>query len=266
MAEAVSAALRLEDLHKSFGRTDIIRGVTLDVRRGRTACHHRAPTAPENPPSSIWSADECGPTRGQIFLDQRPDRGTCAVSDQTVSDCPRSFQITNVFPKLSVFENIRCAVLWRAAPGLLAVGAVLKRARTRSMNVCWEVLDSIDPPRSSRQPWAESLSYAEMRALELGLTIAGDARVVLLDEPMAGMSRTEGARALELIRRISVGRTLLLVEHDMTVGVRDRRPDFGAGLRPDPCNRNAGAKSAATSPCRKPIWGQGRTPRRGWFS
>jgi branched-chain amino acid transport system ATP-binding protein len=56
-----------------------------------------------------------------------------------------------------------------------------------------------------------------MRALELGLTIAGNAHVILLDEPMAGMSRTEGERALELIRRISAGRTLLLVEHDMAV-------------------------------------------------
>ncbi len=68
-----------------------------------------------------------------------------------------------------------------------------------------------------RETLAESLSYAEMRALELGLTIAGNAHVVLLDEPMAGMSRTEGERALELIRKISAGRTLLLVEHDMAV-------------------------------------------------
>ena len=81
---------------------------------------------------------------------------------------------------------------------------------------CGHVLESIGLA-DRRETLAESLSYAEMRALELGLTIAGNAHVILLDEPMAGMSRTEGERALELIRKISAGRTLLLVEHDMAV-------------------------------------------------
>jgi branched-chain amino acid transport system ATP-binding protein len=68
------------------------------------------------------------------------------------------------------------------------------------------------------------LSYAEQRALEIGITIAGGADVILLDEPTAGMSRTETEAAVELIRRISDGRTLLIVEHDMSVvfGLADR--------------------------------------------
>jgi len=61
------------------------------------------------------------------------------------------------------------------------------------------------------------LAYAEQRALELGVTLAGNAQVVLLDEPTAGMSRTETTRFVELIRRASAGRTLLIVEHDMSV-------------------------------------------------
>jgi branched-chain amino acid transport system ATP-binding protein len=61
------------------------------------------------------------------------------------------------------------------------------------------------------------LTYAEQRALEIGITIAGDARVILLDEPTAGMSRAEAARAVSLIRMISAGRTLVMVEHDMGV-------------------------------------------------
>jgi branched-chain amino acid transport system ATP-binding protein len=126
----------------------------------------------------------------------------------------RSFQITNVFPRLSVFENIRCAVLC-ARGKAFSLWRNLDGAREISER-CRVVLDSIGLADRHRT-LAESLTYAEMRALELGLTIAGDARVILLDEPMAGMSRTEGARALELIRKISIGRTLLLVEHDMNV-------------------------------------------------
>ena len=61
------------------------------------------------------------------------------------------------------------------------------------------------------------LSYAEQRALEIGITIAGGANVILLDEPTAGMSRSETDRAVELIRRVSEGRTLVMVEHDMSV-------------------------------------------------
>jgi branched-chain amino acid transport system ATP-binding protein len=68
------------------------------------------------------------------------------------------------------------------------------------------------------------LSYAEQRALEIGITIAGGADVILLDEPTAGMSRTETQAAVELIRRVSRERTLLIVEHDMSVvfGLADR--------------------------------------------
>jgi branched-chain amino acid transport system ATP-binding protein len=68
------------------------------------------------------------------------------------------------------------------------------------------------------------LTYAEQRALEIGITMAGGASVILLDEPTAGMSHAETERAVDLIRRISEGRTLLIVEHDMSVvfGLADR--------------------------------------------
>ena len=68
-----------------------------------------------------------------------------------------------------------------------------------------------------RDTTAGVLSYAEQRALEIGITIAGGAEVILLDEPTAGMSRTETADAVELIRRVTQGKTLIMVEHDMSV-------------------------------------------------
>jgi branched-chain amino acid transport system ATP-binding protein len=205
-------ALRLSDVHKSFGRTDIIRGVTLDVKQGE----RHAIIGPNGAgKSTIFNlvSGRMAPTRGEIFLNEKSIGGLSSFEVSRLG-LSRSFQITNVFPKLSVFENIRCAVLcaegqafslWRNLNGARAIN---ERSRY--------VLESIGLIDRD-ETMAESLTYAEMRALELGLTIAGNAHVVLLDEPMAGMSRTEGVRALELIRKISVGRTLLLVEHDMAV-------------------------------------------------
>ena len=71
--------------------------------------------------------------------------------------------------------------------------------------------------KSRRDTPAGSLTYAEQRALEIGITIAGGSKVVLLDEPTAGMSRSETTRAVELIRRVTESRTLVMVEHDMSV-------------------------------------------------
>jgi branched-chain amino acid transport system ATP-binding protein len=75
-----------------------------------------------------------------------------------------------------------------------------------------------------RRDQAGVLTYAEQRALEIGVTIAGGARVILLDEPMAGMSRSETENAVALVRRVTEGKTLLMVEHDMGVvfGIADR--------------------------------------------
>ncbi|MFM2397896.1 MAG: hypothetical protein RL341_53, partial [Pseudomonadota bacterium] len=75
-----------------------------------------------------------------------------------------------------------------------------------------------------RDTKAGLLTYAEQRALEIGITIAGGANVILLDEPTAGMSRSESDRAVELIRSVTQGKTLVMVEHDMSVvfGLADR--------------------------------------------
>jgi branched-chain amino acid transport system ATP-binding protein len=133
----------------------------------------------------------------------------------------RSFQVTNIFPKMTVWENVRCAMLWargekyafwRAVEGNKEIAA-----RTHEVLAEINLLSRKDIP-------AGVLTYAEQRALEIGVTIAGGADIILLDEPTAGMSHAETERAIELIRRISDGRTLLIVEHDMSVvfGLADR--------------------------------------------
>jgi branched-chain amino acid transport system ATP-binding protein len=129
--------------------------------------------------------------------------------------------VTNIFPRLSVFENLRCSVLW-----------------SLGYRYCfWRNADALHDARESalatlediglsarRDVPAGVLTYAEQRALEIGITIAGGASVILLDEPTAGMSRVEADQAVALIRRVSEGRTLLIVEHDMSVvfGLADR--------------------------------------------
>jgi branched-chain amino acid transport system ATP-binding protein len=133
----------------------------------------------------------------------------------------RSFQITNIFPKLSVFENLRCGVLWSLGYKytFLKFLADLDDANERAE----QLLDMIRLHKK-RDVLAVNLTYAEQRALEVGITIAGGASVILLDEPTAGMSRVETSRFIELIKEVTVGKTLLTVEHDMGVvfGLADK--------------------------------------------
>jgi branched-chain amino acid transport system ATP-binding protein len=205
-------AIELADVHKKFGATQIIRGVNLTVPAG--ARH------------AIIGPNGAGKTSLFNLISGRltPTSGTVRLNGEDITGLPpyqinrrglsRSFQITNIFPRLSVWENVRCAVLWslgykysfwRGIDGLADV-----RKRTES------ILDEIDL-LDRRSVQAGVLSYAEQRALEIGITIAGEAGVILLDEPSAGMSAAEAARAVALIRKVSQGRTLIMIEHDMDV-------------------------------------------------
>jgi len=133
----------------------------------------------------------------------------------------RSFQITNIFPKLSVFENLRCGVLWSMGYKytFLRFLSKLDDANERAR----QLMEMIKLDKK-RDTLAVNLTYAEQRALEVGVTIAGGANVILLDEPTAGMSRSETTRFIHLIKEVTEGRTLLTVEHDMGVvfGLADK--------------------------------------------
>lgn len=133
----------------------------------------------------------------------------------------RSFQITNLFPKLSVFENLRCALLWQMG---YRYSFLRFLSRMHDANARTEELLRMIHLQGKRDVLAMNLPYAEQRALEIGVTIAGGADVILLDEPTAGMSRNETRHFIELIREVTEGKTLLTVEHDMGVvfGLADR--------------------------------------------
>ena len=212
-------ALELVDVHKSFGRTPIIRGLNLTVRRGE----RHAVIGPNGAGKSTMFHLVSGRipvTSGSIRLEGREITGMPPYHINRLG-LSRSFQITNIFHNLTVFENLRCSVLWSQGHGY----AFWKR-----LNRLRDVAERADDVlrrlglQARRNTLAGLLTYAEQRALEIGITIAGGARVILLDEPTAGMSRHETERVVELIQTISEGRTLVMVEHDMSVvfGLADR--------------------------------------------
>ncbi len=212
-------ALELKDLRKSFGKTEIIRGIDLAVKPGERVAVIGPNGAGKSTLFNLISG-RFGPTSGEILLGGRRIDGMKPYEINRMG-LARSFQITNIFPKLSVFENLRCAVLWSLGYRytFFKFLADLEDANDRTE----ELLEMIRLDKK-RDVQAMNLTYAEQRALEIGVTIAGGASVVLLDEPTAGMSKSETARFIKLIREVTEGKTLLTVEHDMGVvfGLADR--------------------------------------------
>ena len=211
--------LCLHDLRKNFGPTKIIRGVSLHVRKGE----RHAIIGPNGAGKSTLFHLISGRfplTSGEILLHGEPIQGLRPFEINR-KGLARSFQVTNVFPGLSVFENVRCAVLWSFGHDYSLFRAIDGMADVKKRTE--EVLECVGLTRRA-QLQAGVLTYAEQRALEIGLATAGQSSVVLLDEPTSGMSASETANAVELIRSVSVGKTLLMVEHDMSVvfGLADR--------------------------------------------
>ena len=212
-------ALELRDLRKSFGKTEIIRGVNLSVASGERVAIIGPNGAGKSTLFNLISG-RFAPTSGEVLLNGQRIDGKRPFEINRLG-LSRSFQITNIFPKLSVFENLRCGVLWSLGYKytFLKFLANLDDANERADQLMQMIhLDK------KRDVLAMNLTYAEQRALEIGITIAGGANVILLDEPTAGMSNSETARFIELIREVTVGKTLLTVEHDMGVvfGLADK--------------------------------------------
>ena len=212
-------ALELRDLRKSFGKTEIIRGVNLAVKTGERVAIIGPNGAGKSTLFNLISG-RFEPSSGDVLLNGHRINGKRAFEINRLG-LSRSFQITNIFPKLSVFENLRCGVLWSLGykytflKFLKNLGDANERANALMKMIRLD---------HKRDVLAVNLTYAEQRALEIGVTIAGGASVILLDEPTAGMSKSETARFIDLIKEVTVGKTLLTVEHDMGVvfGLADK--------------------------------------------
>ena len=212
-------ALELKDLRKNFGKTEIIRGANLAVNAGERVAIIGPNGAGKSTLFNLISG-RFGPTSGEILLNgQRIDhKQPYEINRLGLS---RSFQITNIFPKLSVFENIRCAVLWSLGYKYTFIKFLSGLKDANDLAEKYMEMIRLD---KKRDLLAMNLTYAEQRSLEIGITIAGGAEVILLDEPTAGMSKSETTRFINLIKEVTVGKTLLTVEHDMGVvfGLADK--------------------------------------------
>lgn len=212
-------SLSLQNVRKSFGPSEIIRGANLEVAQGERI----ALIGPNGAGKS---------TLFNLISGRFPvSSGAIKLNGQEISQLrpyqinrlglARSFQISNLFHNLSVFENLRCAVLWSLGYRY-SFWQRLSQLRDAKQQA-EQVMEQIGLT-ARRDVVAGLLCYAEQRALEIGITIAGGAQVILLDEPTAGMSRSETEASVELIRQVSKGKTLLMVEHDMSVvfGLADK--------------------------------------------
>ncbi len=205
-------ALSLSQVTKNFGMTEIIQGVDLDIQPGE----RHAIIGPNGAGKSTLFHLISGKykvTAGRIGLNGADitDKAPYEISRLGLS---RSFQVTNIFPKLSVFENVRCALLWTRGYRYSFWHLVDRQA---GLNDAADAVLLDIGLAARRDVPAGILTYAEQRALEIAITVAGGAGVVMLDEPTAGMSHAETMEMVGLIRRVTEGRTLVMVEHDMGV-------------------------------------------------
>jgi branched-chain amino acid transport system ATP-binding protein len=205
-------AIELRRLEKSFGLARIIRETDLSIARGERHAIIGPNGAGKSTLFNLISG-KYAPTTGHVLLDGRDITGMkpCQINRMGLS---RSFQITNIFPKMSVLENISCGLLWSMGYKYSFWHMVNRQRQLRTR--AEEILDSINLI-SRGDELAGVLTYAEQRALEIGITIAGGANIIMLDEPTAGMSASETDYMVSLIRKVSDGRTLVIVEHDMGV-------------------------------------------------
>ena len=243
-------ALVLQGVEKRFGATQVVCGVDLSIETGE----RHALIGPNGAgKSTLFNliAGAVRPSAGRIELNGAniTGRAPYAISRHGLA---RSFQTTSVFPRLTAFDNLRCAALSGAPRGVrwrnLVAGSRAVDERARG------VLDAVGLAACEHK-LAGALSYAQQRALDLGMALASGAHTLLLDEPTAGMSRDEARDALALIRATTAGKTLLMVEHDMEAvfGLADRisvlvRGRIIATGTPDAIRADAAVREAYLGP------------------
>jgi len=202
--------LRVEGLEKRFGGIVATDGVLLEVARGEV----HALIGPNGAGKTTLIAQLSGslaPDAGKIHF-AGADITAMPQHDRVRAGLARSYQITSIFKRFSVRDNLALAVQARSGSSLsfwrpvAAEAALADEAARIALQV--GLGERLDAP-------AGSLAHAEQRCLEVGLALATDAKLLLLDEPMAGMGPDESQRMVELVERLRATVTVLLVEHDM---------------------------------------------------
>jgi len=215
MVEPASAPiLATRDLGLDIGGARIVADVSLEIRDGELVGIIGPNGAGKTTLFNLLSG-LVEPTAGSVELDGREITGDPPFS-RTRAGLGRTFQISSVFPLLSVHENVRLAAE-AALGGTLRLWRRARRFRPALERARW-ALERVG--LSDRSFWpAGALAHGDKRKLELAMVLAGEPRVILLDEPMAGISHEDVDGLVELIRAVheEEGKTVLLVEHRMEV-------------------------------------------------
>jgi branched-chain amino acid transport system ATP-binding protein len=204
--------LETRGLTKEFKGFVAVSDVSLKVRRGRIHALIGPNGAGKTTCFNLLT-HFLSPTRGQIFYNGREITGSSPAAIARLG-LARSFQISAVFPHLTVLENVRIALqrkrgrsfdFWRT-------DRILRNLNSRAR----ELLDAVGLPEFE-ESIAVELPYGRKRALEIATTLALDPEMMLLDEPTAGMAHADVERIAALIKRVAVDRTVLMVEHNLSV-------------------------------------------------
>jgi branched-chain amino acid transport system ATP-binding protein len=208
----VTALLEIKDVDKDFSGLDVLSGINLTIEQGE--CH--AIIGPNGAGKSTLFNVITGKYRvskGKVLF-KREDITTWSPFKINRGGLARSFQIINIFPNMTVFENMRSAIL--SKKGMRFNMISLLKNLNKIKDEANDLLETLGLMEFSGIPAGE-LSYGQQRALEIGLTLATNPELILLDEPTAGMSTEETREAVRLIDRVTKGKTLVVIEHDMDV-------------------------------------------------
>jgi branched-chain amino acid transport system ATP-binding protein len=202
--------LKATALEKRYGGLKAVSGVSIDVHRDEVHAVIGPNGAGKSTLINLLSGD-AAVTSGSILLRDRDITGM-APQRRAMAGVGRSYQKTTIFAEATVFENVRLAAQAHGGQPLRMFGGV---AKDGNVNVrAQAAIDEVGLTHRS-QTIAKSMSHGEQRQLEIAMVLATEPKLILLDEPLAGMGQAEAARMIEIIHRLKDGRAVLLVEHDM---------------------------------------------------
>ena len=202
--------LRTQGLRRQFGGLAAVKRVSLECHAGKVHAVIGPNGAGKTTLINLLSGD-LAPSAGSIELLGRDVTGLPShrIAQLGVG---RSYQRTNIFMSFTAFENCRLAAQSRLPSSMRFV----RRAeRYRAVNEAAERALDVCDLRSRADTVASALSHGERRCLEVAMTLATKPRILLLDEPLAGMGAEESARMVDLLRKLAPGHAMILVEHDM---------------------------------------------------
>ena len=204
--------LEVKDLHKDFSGLKVLTGINLSIEEGE---RHSIIGPNGAGKSTLFNiiAGKYRPSLGRIFFDGEDITG---LSPYKISrrGLARSFQIINIFPVMNVYQNVRNAILSKEKIRLNTFLRLEKMDRIDQETI--NVLESLGLI-GIKDVLAGELSYGQQRALEIGIALATDPKLILLDEPTAGMTKEETKETVALIQNVTKGKTLVVIEHDMDV-------------------------------------------------